>query len=164
MSVTSFEINTKAKPSVGRDGLGLHQKSLKDGVPSELSTTTLVDAYRKTCDAPPVQLVRRFQRRNSAVASMLFPSFKTALSDELPQQRNPSECRPVLTLTKALSPLDPSKALAKASEVMDSSSCVSGGTSPVKRPRLSEDDNELNRGAEERGSRKRRKATGTIEA
>ena len=164
MAVTSIEINTESKSSVDFDGMRLHQKTLEDGLPSEVLTTSLVDAYRKTCNAPPVQLHRRFQRRNSAVASMLFPSVKTALFDELSQKRNTSECSPVLKLPKSLSSLGPFEALKKARQVMDSSSRVSGDTSPVKRPRVSEDDNELNGGADERGSRKRRKTTGTIEA
>ena len=165
MSVTCMEINKMAKPSDDRcDVVGLHQKCLEDGVPSELSTTALVDAYRKTCDGPPVQLHRRFQRRNSAVASMLFPSVKTALFDELSQKGNPSECRPVLKLPKSLGSLGPYEALKKARQVIDSSSCVSGDTSPVKRPRDSEVYNELEEGADERGSRKRRKTTGTIQA
>lgn len=164
MAITSIEINTNSKSSVDSDRLGLHQKSLEDGLPSELSTTSLVETYMKTCNAPPVQLHRRFQRRNSAVASMLFPSVKKALFDELSQKRNDSECSPVLRLPKSLSSLGPLEALKKARQVMDSSPRVSGDTSPVKRLRVSEDDNELNRGADERGSRKRRKTTGTIKA
>eukprot|EP00545_Synedropsis_sp_CCMP1620_P010126 CAMPEP_0119003578 /NCGR_PEP_ID=MMETSP1176-20130426/644_1 /TAXON_ID=265551 /ORGANISM="Synedropsis recta cf, Strain CCMP1620" /LENGTH=181 /DNA_ID=CAMNT_0006955193 /DNA_START=103 /DNA_END=648 /DNA_ORIENTATION=+ len=71
--------------------------------------------YRKTIHEEEPRRFSRYQRRNSAVASMLFSSAFTATR----LSQNASRTLPSLQLSSALEPMCPLEALRKAKDILD---------------------------------------------
>ena len=132
-----------------------HQKSQSD-LKSNCSTT-LKDAFSKRIDNPSIQPIRRFRRRNSAVASMLFPTVQSATLEEL--SRATPDGLTKLDLSYSIKSLNSLEVLEKARGIVENTLKSSTVDHSSDHPSDSCDDKEH----EEQGRRKRRKNTGATE-
>jgi hypothetical protein len=140
---TSIEMSGKTKAAFNQMAAlstGSPQKSLEN-VSSQISLKTLGTMYQKQLNEAPHQPRRRYQRRNSATASMLFPSANTANCETVTS--NPSKTSP-LNLSFTRQHLTPQEALEKAREMMGNVQDIAFATrvkngSALKRSSAAED-------------------------
>lgn len=114
---TSIEMSGKQEATFDEmsASTGSPQKSLEN-MSSQISLKTLGTMYHKELNEAPSQPHRRYQRRNSATASMLFPSVSTASSEK--GRSNPCTTSVPLNLSFSHQHLTPREALEKAREMM----------------------------------------------
>ena len=114
---TSIEMSGKQEATFDEmsASTGSPQKSLEN-MSSQISLKTLGTMYHKELNEAPTQPHRRYQRRNSATASMLFPSVSTASSEK--GRSNPCTTSVPLNLSFSHQHLTPREALEKAREMM----------------------------------------------
>ena len=161
---TSMEKPDKTKPALDQmsASTGSPHKSLEN-VSAHLSLKSLGTMYHTQLNEAPPQPHRRYQRRNSATASMLFTSANTASCET--GSRNPSttSLRP-LNISFTHQPMTPREALEKAREMMGNVPDIAYATrvkhgSAFKRSVAAEDCG----GKEEQGRNKRPKTAETTQ-
>jgi hypothetical protein len=136
-------------------------------LPRQLSLDTLGTLYRKQLDASPPRRHSRYQRRNSAVASMLFPSVTTAtLGAFSPCLNSPTSIQSQsLDIPFAILSMGPLEALEKAKEMIESMPNIPSPRADISRTKRSNDSESLEEsgGDEEQSLRKRQKTAATIQ-